>query len=152
MRRVVRQDIFNICRSKGVRSFERRDENDLNSIRKWIEELQAKDSVLIWTCDPQLFLLVVMNEHQAELAKRYGTVLYLADLPLALTSHYRIITLTVPAENDAYLIAYALTDEPGADILTVVDNIIGCIIYVSFSFYIYIAGHYGLNSSESRHF
>lgn len=119
MRRVVRQDIFNVCRSKGVRSFERRDEDDIVSVQKWIEKLQSEGSVLIWTYDPQPLLLVVMSDRQVELAKQYGTVLYVADLPLALSRHYRTITLCAPAESEAYLLAYAITEEPGIDIIKV---------------------------------
>ena len=120
MRQVVRQDIFNISRAHDVRKLERRDEQDLQSVALWLQEMQNKSSVLVGDLLPGSFNLVVMNEHQAQLTREHDSVVYIADLPVVLDRHYRLITLTaVASQTDAYLLAYALFDQTGLQPLQV---------------------------------
>lgn len=122
MRRVTRQDVFNVCRSHGVTSFERRDPDDRNSTKLWVEELHSKSSVLIWNKqEDSVLLLVVMNENQTILAGLHGRIIYVSDMPLAWERFHRLITLCALSTTDgnAYLLAYAITDQSGIEALQV---------------------------------
>ena len=120
MKKVIRQDIFNISRSRGVRSLERRNEDDSQSVDLWIQDLQVKDSVLFWDVVKDPFNLVVMNEHQVQLLKDHGRVIHVVDLPLITDRTYRLIVIMAfgPSAN-AYMIAYAITDQSGPEALQV---------------------------------
>lgn len=123
MRRVTRQDVFNVCRSHGGTSFERRDPDDNRSVKLWVEELRSKSSVLVWNnLDDSVLLLVVMNENQTVLAGLYGRIVYVSDTPLAWERFHRLITLCALSSTDgnAYLLAYAITDQSGAEALQVI--------------------------------
>lgn len=122
MRQVNRQDIFNVSRSHDVRKLERRNENDLQSVELWVQELREKSSLSTWNSQANAFSLVVMDEYQVELTRQHGNILYVADLPLALEvdRRYRLIALTTAAtERDAYLLAYGLVDQAGSQPLQV---------------------------------
>ena len=120
MKKVIRQDIFNVSRSRGVRSLERRSEEDSQSVDLWIQDLQIKDSVLFWDVVKDPFNLVVMNEHQVQLLKDHGRVIHVVDLPLITDRTYRLIVIMAcgPSAN-AYMIAYAITDRSGPEALQV---------------------------------
>lgn len=120
MKKVIRQDIFNISRSRGVRNLERRSEEDSQSVDLWIQDLQVKDSVLFWDVVKDPFNLVVMNEHQVQLLKAHGRVIHVVDLPLIIDRTYRLIVITAcgPSAN-AYMIAYAITDQSRPEALQV---------------------------------
>ena len=120
MKKVIRQDIFNVSRSRGVRSLERRNEDDSQSVDLWIQDLQIKDSVLFWDVVKDPFNLVVMNEHQVQLLKDHGRVIHVVDLPLITDRIYRLIVIMAcgPSAN-AYMIAYAITDQSGPEALQV---------------------------------
>ena len=120
MKKVIRQDIFNVSRSRGVRSLERRSEEDSQSVDLWIQDLQIKDSVLFWDVVKDPFNLVVMNEHQVQLLKDHGRVIHVVDLPLITDRTYRLIVIMAcgPSAN-AYMIAYAITDQSGPEALQV---------------------------------
>lgn len=122
MRRVTRQDVFNVCRSHGVKSFERRDPDDNLSLKLWAEELRSKSSVLIWNnSDENSLLLVVMSESQALLAGLHGRIIYVSDTSLAWERYHRLITISALSATDAnaYLLAYAIADRKGVDTLQV---------------------------------
>ena len=120
MKKVIRQDIFNVSRSRGVRSLERRNEEDSQSVDLWIQDLQIKDSVLFWDVVKDPFNLVVMNEHQVQLLKDHGRVIHVVDLPLITDRTYRLIVIMAcgPSAN-AFMIAYAITDQSGPEALQV---------------------------------
>ncbi len=124
MRRVTRQDVFNVSRSHGVTNFERRNPDDSISVKLWVEELRSKSSVLI--CNPEdnnsLLLLVVMNENQATLAQLHGRIILVSDIPLAWERYHRLITLIALSATDScgYLLAYAVTDQKGVEALQVI--------------------------------
>ncbi len=120
MKKVIRQDIFNVSRSRGVRSLERRSEEDSQSVDLWIQDLQIKDSVLFWDVVKDPFNLVVMNERQVQLLKDHGRVIHVVDLPLITDRTYRLIAIMAcgPSAN-AYMIAYAITDQSGPEALQV---------------------------------
>lgn len=115
MRRVVRQDIFNVGRSYGVRNLERKDAVDDRSVELWVEELGKTSSVLAWHPKDKpkdKTLLVVLSQNQIELMRQHARILHVAAFPIVLDRSYHLITLTAPSTSDskAYLIAYALTD------------------------------------------
>ena len=113
MRRVIRQDIFNVGRSHGVRKLERKDADDDRSIKLWVQELQKMSCVVAWHRNDNT-LLVVMSQDQLELIRQYGQVLHVAAFQIDVDRHYHLLTLAVPSTNGskAYLVAYALTDCP----------------------------------------
>lgn len=134
MRRIVRQDVSNIFRSRCRADMERRDADDLKSVHYWIEEMKAKGDVLLYRPKQavqesqggsinQEFLLVFMDDQQAGLAKGLirGSVVHLADLPIVVNDAYRLLALTTihPNDRQAYLLAYALTDDSGSSVLRV---------------------------------
>lgn len=120
MKKVVRQDIFNVSRSRSVRSLERRSEDDSQSVDLWIQDLQVKDSILVWDVVKDPFNLVVMNEHQVQLLKDHGRVIHVVDLPLILDRTYRLIVINAcGSSTNAYMIAYAITDHRGPEALQV---------------------------------
>lgn len=121
MQQVTRQDVFNVCRSHGVANFERRDLDDNLSVKLWIEELREKHSVLLCNVENK-FLLTVMNEKQALFAQLHGRISYIADIPLIWERFYRLIAICAvsASEGEAYLLAYAITEEKGLDALQVV--------------------------------
>lgn len=127
MRRVTRQDVFNVSRSHGVTNFERRNPDDSISVKLWVEELRSKSSVLI--CNPEdsnsLLLLVVMNENQAKLAQLHGRIILVSDIPLTWERYHRLITLIALSATDGcgYLLAYAVTDQKGVEALQVIIKI-----------------------------
>jgi len=99
---------------------ERRNEDDSQSVDLWIQDLQVKDSVLFWDVVKDPFNLVVMNKHQVQLLKDHGRVIHVVDLPLITDRTYRLIVIMAcgPSAN-AYMIAYAITDQSGPEALQV---------------------------------
>ena len=130
MRKAVRQDLANIVRSQGCRSFERRDVDDAASVKLWIQELHNKGAVVInkiplsKSAEEQgHFLLMAMDDHQAELAQLHADnhVLQILHLPVPLNKNYHLICLTTVSKAGAqgYLLSYALTDRYNPETLRV---------------------------------
>lgn len=117
---VTRQDVFNVCRSHGVTNLERRDADDSNSVKLWVEELRLKSSVLIWNPDSSILLLAVMNDSQVLLAGLHARIIYVNDISLG--RFYRLLVLSSlsTTDNEAYLIAYVITDRKGPEPLQVI--------------------------------
>ncbi len=116
MRKATRQDLANIVRSQGRRSYERLDADDGRSVALWLERLRRAGSLLLHDARP--FLVVAMDDRQAALAGRHadGHVVHIVDVAVALRDDYRLVAITAAsrAEPQAYLLAYALaaTYEP----------------------------------------
>jgi len=121
MMNVTRQDVFNVYRSHGVANFERRDPDDKNSVKLWMEELRSKSSVLIWNPEDNVLLLAVMNETQTILAKIHSRIVYVTDISFTWDRYHRLIALSAlsTTDDEAYLLAYAITDQKGLEALQV---------------------------------
>lgn len=121
MMSVTRQDVFNVCRSHGVANFERRDPDDKSSVKLWVDELRSKSSVLIWNPEDNVLLLAVMNENQTVLARIHSRIVYVTDISFTWDRHHRLIALSALStiDDEAYLLAYAITDQDGLESLQV---------------------------------
>lgn len=119
---VTRQDVFNVCRSHGVTNLERRDPDDSKSVKLWVEELKSKSSVLIWNPDSSILLLAVMDDNQVMLARLHARIIYVTDISVNWDRCHRLLVLTTlsATDNEAYLIAYAITDQNGPEPLQVI--------------------------------
>lgn len=117
MMTVTRQDVFNVCRSHGVTNLERRDPDDSKSVKLWVEELKSKSSVLIWNPDSSILLLAVMDDNQVMLARHHARIIYVTDISVNWDRCHRLLVLTTlsATDNEAYLIAYAITDQNGPE-------------------------------------
>ncbi|KAI9554265.1 hypothetical protein GHT06_019537 [Daphnia sinensis] len=117
MMTVTRQDVFNVCRSHGATNLERRDPDDSKSVKLWVEELESKSSVLIWNPDSSVLLLAVMNDNQVMLARLHARVIYVTDVSIKWDRCHRLLVLSTlsTTDNEAYLIAYAITDQNGPE-------------------------------------
>lgn len=126
MRKVVRQDVANVCRSQGSRNFERRHPDDSKSVELWAQDLKARSSVLVYAeaSDVEKLFLLVMNRKQIELAKQHvnGHVIRIVTFPIYLQRRYHLVALTTSSKKDskAHLLAYALTEQDGEDILQLI--------------------------------
>ncbi|XP_057375085.1 uncharacterized protein LOC130696035 [Daphnia carinata] len=117
MMAVTRQDVFNVCRSHGVTNLERRDPDDSKSVKLWVEELESKSSVLIWNPGSRVLLLAVMNDNQVVLARLHARIIYVTDISINWDRCHRLLGLSIlsTSDNEAYLIAYAITDQNGLE-------------------------------------
>ena len=126
MRKVVRQDVANVCRSQGSRNFERKHPDDSKSVDLWVQDLKARSSVLMYTraSDIEKLFLLVMDRHQVELARQHvnGHVIRFVTFPIYLQRQYHLIALTTFSRKDskAHLLAYALTEQDDEDILQLI--------------------------------
>lgn len=130
MRKVVRQDVFNVGRSYGVRNLERKHADDDQSVKLWVEELKKTSCVVVWHPNNHT-LLVVMSRDQVELIRQHGQVLHVAAFKIDLDRCYHLLTLAALSSNGskAYLVAYALSHTPS--LIQAYQVISGLIIYIN---------------------